>query len=164
MLGYAARVLPQYVAIRRRKGEGLVSRLERRVRFGELDFNRHMNQAVYLQNAELARTDWAVRSGAWDRWQAAGVKPVVAEQRAVYRRELTPRTRYVIETRCVGMEGRLLRLESHFLVGDRIHTLVETKFIFIGKEGVLSADEATRAGEGLAVEPLAVDGWRVVSS
>ncbi|MAQ14948.1 MAG: hypothetical protein CMN30_09150 [Sandaracinus sp.] len=163
MLGYAARVLPQYLEIRRRGPGGLVSRLDRRVRFRELDFNRHMNQAVYLQNAEMGRTDWAVRSGAWDRWRAQGVNAMVGEQRAVYRRELGPRVRYRIETRGVGVDGRLLMLQSHFLVGDRVHTLVESKLLFVGKDGVLPPEDVPALCEPFLTEPLPVEAWRVVA-
>ena len=163
MLGYAARVLPQYLAMRRRGPGGLISRLDRRVWIRELDFNRHMNQAVYLQNAEMGRTDWAIQCGAWDRWRGQGIANMVAEQRAVYRRELGPLERYTLDTRAVAVDGRLLVLQSYFLVGDRVHTLVEAKLLFAGPGGVLPAAEVPPLCEEYFVPPLRVEGWHVVA-
>jgi len=159
MLGYVARTLPLLVRARLRKSQRLVSRLERRVALSEVDYNLHMNQAVYAQVGELGRTDWILGVGAWDRWRADGINPVVAEQRIIYRREMKPRQRYAVDTRATGMDGRLLCLDSHLIVGDRVHAKLEVKLIFVGPNGVLSVEAAEAACEGLVTDALAVNAW-----
>lgn len=160
MLRYLLRTAP--VVLRARADGTRISRLRRRVRLSEIDLNLHMNQAVYAQVCELGRTDWVFRSGAWDRWRSAGANPVVAEQRLVYRRELSPLARFTVDTRAVAIEGRLLRFESHLIRGDVVHTLGEAKLIFVGEGGVLSPERVEALCGDLLVEPLPVEGWKVV--
>lgn len=163
MLGYLARSLPLAVRASLSRDGRLVSRITRRVTLAEIDLNGHMNQASYAQVLELGRVDWFIRSGAWSAFRRQDVGAVVAEQRIVYRRELKPAQRYAIDTRAVRMEGRLLAFESLLLVGDRVHAKGEAKLIFIGQDGVLSADDARPLCEGYLVEPLSVEDWRVTA-
>ncbi|TNE85080.1 MAG: acyl-CoA thioesterase [Deltaproteobacteria bacterium] len=161
MLAYLARTLPIVVHAQFRQDGSLISRIERRVLPHELDLNLHMNQARYAQVMELSRTDWVLRSGAWDAWRADGVKPVVASQKITYRRELKLGQRYTLESRCLGLDGRLLRFETHVLVGDRVHAMGEVSLIFIGPDGVLDADALSPLVEPYLAEPLEVVDWRV---
>ena len=128
----------------------------------EIDANLHMNQAAYAQVGELGRTDWAFGSGAWERWKRHRVKPVVAEQRIIYRRELKPLQRYLIDTRAVGVEGRLLAVETHLLVGSRVHARLELKLIFIAAEGVAAPERVAEVNGPLLTDPLAIEDWRAV--
>jgi acyl-CoA thioesterase FadM len=162
VFGYIARTLPVIVRASLHRDGSLVSRLRRRVRLSELDPNMHMNQAVFAMVTEYGRTDWVIRSRAWARWRGVGVKPVVAEQRIVYRRELRAWARYVIDTRATAVDGRLLCFQSLMLVGDRVHARSDVKLIFIGPRGVLSADELAPLCEGLLAPPVEVEDWRVV--
>ncbi len=157
------RTAPVVLRARRARERQLVSQIERRVALRELDINWHMNQARYLQVMELGRVDWFLRSGAEAQLRRQGVKTVVAEQRVVYRRELKLGTSYLIDTRALGVEGRLLRVQSALLVGDRVHALNDTMMIFIGAAGVLKPAEVGPVCEGLTTTPLAVEGWRVVT-
>ena len=160
MLRYLAQLVP--VAARARlSSPSLASRIRRRVPLGHIDLNRHMNQAAYPEVFELGRVDWFMRSGAWSRWSEMGVRPLVAEQHIVYRRELTWRAAYEIDSRAVATDGRLLRLEQHVVVGDRVHTRAEVRLIFVGRDGVLSPDEVPPICEGLLVPALPVVDWQV---
>ena len=171
MLGYLARTLPTLVSAAlspAHRGDGPpISRIHRRVRPSEIDLNRHMNQAVYLQVMELGRTDWLLRSGAWRAWRASRITPIVAEQRIVYRRELRPFQAYTIETRAVAVEGRLLVVSHGVLGGDggtgaTVHAVNDVKLIFVGHDGVLGAEWAEEHTRSLMAKPLAVVDWRVV--
>ncbi|NVB40888.1 acyl-CoA thioesterase [Pseudenhygromyxa sp. WMMC2535] len=162
MLSYLRRTIPALVRARLGRDGRLVSHVEGRVGLAQLDLNLHMNQAVYPQLVELGRVDWLVRSGAWAHWRAQSLNAVVADQRLVYRRELKLGQRYAIDTRCVGMDGRLLHMSSLILVGDRVHTRCEVKLIFIGPGGVLSAEEAADSCEGFLSPPAVVEDWRLV--
>ena len=141
--------------------KGLVSRVHRRVRLTECDFNLHMNQAAYAHVAELARMDWFMRAGLLTRVIRAGVKPVVAEQRLVYRRELKPGQRYAIDTRATAIDGRLLDIQAHVLVADRVHTAIYGKLIMIGPDGVLGPEDAEELLAEFVTEPLVIRDWRV---
>lgn len=161
MLQHVTRTLPLLL----RAGLGsreLVSRVHRRVRVSEIDFNLHMNQAAYAQVAELGRTDWVLRSGLIRALWRAKTKPVVAEQRLVYRRELRPGQRYALDTRATGFDGRLLQVDTHLIVGQRVHTAVFTKLISIGPDGVLDRETAQGVLSPFVTAPLQVEDWRVV--
>ncbi|MCB9679017.1 MAG: acyl-CoA thioesterase [Alphaproteobacteria bacterium] len=153
MVRYLARMFPVVLRAQLGRDGRLVSRITRRVRLSELDPNGHMNQAVYAQVFEMGRADWVVRSRAWERWRDAGLHPVVAEQRIVYRRELRPMTRYAIESRAVGIEGRLLRFGQTLTVGDRMHARCECGLLFIGPHGVLTGEALAPHLDGLLAPP-----------
>lgn len=166
MLAYLMRTVPVVLEARIRGRGERISTLHRRVWPHEIDLNRHMNQAVYAQVMELGRVDWLLRSGAWGRWQAQKVKVVVAEQNIVYRRELLPLSRYVIDTRAVAIEGRLLSIAHHLLLGEtlsgtRVAARATVKLIFIGERGVLPPDAVPPLCEGLIADVLPVADWRL---
>jgi acyl-CoA thioesterase FadM len=164
MIGYFVRLLPIAVRARWQQQGQLVSRIDLRVQLGEIDINRHMNQAAYPRVMELGRTDWFIRSRAWRTWRGQGVNPMVAEQTITYRRELKPLARYTIDTRAVGIEGRFLILESHLLVRDRVHTRGVAKLLFVGPDGVLPAEAVEALARDVLDTPLEVEAWRVVAA
>lgn len=112
--------------------------------------------------AELARVTWLLRSGALQRWRAQGVNPMVARQTVVYRRELKPLQRFEVDTRAVGLDGRLLQVEHLFVVVDRVHTRVDLALLFVGADGVQTVERVSALCGDPVVEPLAVEDWRVV--
>jgi acyl-CoA thioesterase FadM len=162
MLRYLTSAVPVILRAQLRADGATTVRTRHRVRLGQIDLNLHLNQAEYAREGEWGRATWVLRSRAWSRWRAAGVNPVVASQHIVYRRELKPLQRFLIDTRSRGMDGRLLHLEQHLLVGDRVHARIETRLIFVGPAGVLSAEDTAALCEGLHSAPLAIDGWRAV--
>ena len=164
MLGYLGRTLPTVARAALGRDGRRISRISRRVRLGEIDTNLHMNQAVYAAVMELGRVDLAIRSGAWARWRARQAWPVVAEQRIVYRRELRLGAAYAVDSRAVAVEGRLLVLESHLVVGAQVHARGEVKLIFVGRGGVLAPAEVEALCGEFVAAPLAVEGWRVVGA
>lgn len=144
------------------RGEGgLVSRVRRRVHLSEVDLNWHMNQACYAQAAEYGRVDWFVRSGFWSALRARRVHPVVADQRLTYRRELKPLQAYEVDTRAIAVDGRLLVLEGHLIVGSQVHARNETRLIFIGPDGVLAPEAVPPIVEPFLTDPLEVRDWQV---
>jgi acyl-CoA thioesterase FadM len=163
MLGYLLRTVPVLLRAQMSRDGRLVSRLQRRVWPHEIDLNRHMNQAVYAQIMELGRADWLLRSRAWERWRALDINPIVAEQTIVYRRELGPLTRYELDTRAVSTEGKLLCFEHHLLLGERVAARGRVKLLFVGKKGVMPAEEVPALCEGLLLSPLPISDWRVAA-
>lgn len=164
MIGYLSRITPVILRAWLRADGRLVSRIRRRVHLRQIDLNLHLNQAMYAEIFELGRTDWFLRSGAWGHWRDRGIHPVVADQRLVYRRELKPLAVFEVDSRAVRIDGRLLVIESHLLVGDRVHTRNEARMLLIGPDGVLSADEAAQACTPFLTAPLPIQDWRVTGS
>lgn len=161
MLRYLAAAVPVILRAQLGADGATVVRTRHRVRLDQIDLNWHMNQAEYAREGEWGRTAWVLRSKAWPRWRAEGINPVVASQEIVYRRELKPLQRFTIDTRSPGMDGRLLHLQQHLCVGDAVHARIETRLIFVGRGGVLSADDTAARCAGLHTAPLAVEGWRL---
>ena len=164
MLAYLQRTLPLFARAFASRETALVSRIERRVGVRDLDLYLHMNQAVYAQVIELGRADWFVRSGAFARWRRRELTVAVASQHIVYRRELRYGTRYVVDTRAVAMNGRLLVAQGHLIVGDRVHARADVEMIFKGPEGVLDAEAAAGCCEGLLTPALEVEDWTVAGT
>lgn len=162
MIPYLVRTLPAY--LRARSADRThISRLRQRVWPSQIDINLHMNQAVYAQVLEAGRLDLVVRSGALAAWRAAGTNVVVAHQNITYRRELRLGAQFLLDSRPIGVEGRLLLVEGHFLVGDRVHAIGRVGLLSVGPDGVLSGDEVAEMAAPYLVEPLEVENWSVVS-
>jgi YbgC/YbaW family acyl-CoA thioester hydrolase len=97
-------------------GQGLldpsVTRL--RVRVGDLDFYRHVNNGVYLQMMDVARSNFLADLGAFPLLNGRGWYPVVASSTVSYRRSLTLGQRFEITTRLLGWDPRCAYLEQTF--------------------------------------------------
>jgi len=166
MLSVYLRMFPVLLRARLRAARAptpVVSQVRQRVRLDQIDANVHMNQARYADAFELGRAHWMVRSGAWAAWRAQGINPVVANQRIEYRRELRPWQRYLIDTRPLGVEGRLLHLQGHMLVGDRVHARNDLRLIFVGPQGVLAPAEVEALCTPVLTEALTVEDWTVAA-
>ncbi len=96
--------------------EPSVTRL--RVRVGDLDIYRHVNNGVYLQMMDVARTNYLADLGAFGLLGGRGWYPVVAASTVSYRRSLTWRQSFTITTRVVGWDPRVVYLEQVFERGD----------------------------------------------
>ena len=101
-------------------GQGLfdpsVTRL--RVRVGDLDLYRHVNNGVYLQMMDVARTNYLADLGAFGLLSERGWYPVVASSTMSYRRSLTLGQRFEITTRLLGWDQRCAYLEQTFSRGE----------------------------------------------
>jgi len=140
----------------------LVSRMPHHVRLSYVDLNRHMNYASYLEVMELGRWDWAIRSGAMRRLVGTGLWPVVVKVDIDYRRELKPFQRFVVDTRVVGFERRMMRFEQHVLVGDRVHAKAKINTLMLHHGKVADPKTVSSAGSAFIAPPLEVVGHRVV--
>jgi acyl-CoA thioesterase FadM len=120
-----------------------------------------MNQAAYAEVMELARWHWMVRSGMFRTMVRDRLNVVVGRQEIVYRRELKPLTAFVIDVRAIDIERRAVRVEHHFIVGDRVHAKGTADLVVLGRDGVAPAD-TVRSTFGPLVQPrLQVTDWRV---
>lgn len=97
-------------------GQGLldVSTTRMRVHASDLDLYRHMNNGIYLQCMDVARSNYLADLGAFGALNERGWYPVVAAQTIKYRRSLTFRQRFEIATRVLGWDDRVVYLEQSF--------------------------------------------------
>lgn len=91
-----------------------VSVTRMRVRPGDLDFYLHVNNGVYLQMMDIARSNFIADLGAFGLLQDKGWYPVVAASTMKYRRSLQLWDRFEIATRVLGWDERVVYLEQVF--------------------------------------------------
>ncbi len=106
-----------------------------RVRVGDLDFYRHVNNGVYLQMMDVARSNFLADLGAFPLLQERGWYPVVASSTMSYRRSLTLGQRFEITTRLLGWDPRCAYLEQTFTRGDEHVARGVVAGRFLGRDG-----------------------------
>ena len=89
-----------------------------RVRPGDLDLYRHVNNGVYLQYCDIGRSNFLADLGAFGRLRARGWYPVVAASTTTYRRSLTLGQRFTVTTRLLGWDERVVYLEQELTRGE----------------------------------------------
>ncbi len=127
--------------------------IEHRFRVGvtDLDENRHMNNARYLQYMELGRWDMMVRTGFLKYALKAKVMSPVTNLTTVYRRPLSFGERFTVKTRILRWDDRTATFE-HALRNSRD----EVSAIGIVECRILSKDKSltlTDIVRELGVEP-----------
>ncbi len=85
-----------------------------RVHLSDLDLYRHVNNGIYLQCCDVARSNFLADLGAFGALNAKGWYPVVAAQTIKYRRSLTFRQRFELTTTVLGWDERVVYLEQSF--------------------------------------------------
>ncbi|MTG90547.1 acyl-CoA thioesterase [Cellulosimicrobium sp. BIT-GX5] len=85
-----------------------------RVRPGDLDFYLHVNNGVYLQMMDVARSNFIADLGGFPLLKEKGWYPVVAASTMKYRRSLQLWDRFEITTRVLGWDERVVYLEQVF--------------------------------------------------
>lgn len=131
-------------------GRGLlepsVTRL--RVRPGDLDFYLHVNNGVYLQMMDVARSNLLADLGAVGVLRRHGWYPVVAASTMTYRRSLRLGDAVEITSRVVGWDPRVVYLEQVFTRRDEVAArgLVAGRFLARSGERVPAPDVAVLLG------------------
>lgn len=88
-----------------------------RVGPADLDVYLHVNNGVYLQMMDLARTNLLADLGALRLLGERGWYPVVVASTTTYRRSLTLGERFTITTTVLGWDPRVVYLEQVFTRG-----------------------------------------------
>ncbi|WP_136519747.1 acyl-CoA thioesterase [Cellulomonas telluris] len=107
---------PRRAVLGRHVLEPSVTRM--RVRLSDLDLYRHVNNGVYLQMMDVARSNYLADLGAFGLLAERGWYPVVAASTVKYRRSLTWGQRFTITTRVLGWDERVVYLEQVFARGE----------------------------------------------
>lgn len=135
-----------------------------RVQPPDLDIYLHVNNGVYLQMMDVARTNYIADLGGFPLLRAKGWYPVVAAQTVSYRRSLTLGQRFEITTRVVGWDERVAYLEQVFTRGGDLcaRGLVAGRFLTRGSgERVPAPQVVALLGEAVPPPELPADvaGW-----
>lgn len=104
-----------------------------RVRPGDLDIYLHVNNAVYLNMMDAARSNLIADCGAMPTLNARGWYPVVAASTVKYKRSLTLWQPVVITTRVLGWDPRLAYLEQVITVRGELAARAIVAARFLGK-------------------------------
>jgi len=97
-----------------------VGRIRMRARLTDIDVLKHINNGMYLSLMDLGRVDLLVRAGTWQRLQRLGYYPVVGSATMTYRKSITWRQAFTLETRIVGYDERAVYVEQRFVVDGEI--------------------------------------------
>lgn len=116
-----------------------------RVHPGDLDFYLHVNNGVYLQMMDIARSNLLADLGAVGHLRRAGWYPVVAASTMTYRRSLRLGDRFTITTRVLGWDERVVYVEQAFAKGEDAvaRGIVAGRFLHRGGERI-PATEVSR--------------------
>ncbi|MHB1290002.1 acyl-CoA thioesterase [Georgenia sp.] len=148
-------------------GRGILdpSMTRMRVRPGDLDIYLHVNNGVYLQMMDVARTNLIADLGGFAPLKVNGWYPVVAASTVKYRRSLRLRERFVVTTRVLGWDERVIYLEQVFTRDEDLcaRGLVAGRFLARGSSDRVRAPDvvALLGTHGIASPKLADDvaGW-----
>jgi len=106
-----------------------------RVRPGDLDLYLHVNNGVYLQMMDVARTNLIADLGAFPALRERGWYPVVAASTVSYRRSLRLLDAFTITTQVLGWDPRVVYLEQVFTRGDDLIARALVAGRFLAKSG-----------------------------
>lgn len=131
-------------------GQGLLdpSITRFRVRPGDLDLYLHVNNGVYLQMMDVARTNLIADLGVFPALRERTWYPVVAASTVSYRRSLRLFDSFAIATRVLGWDPRVVYLEQVFTRGDDLiaRAWVAGRFLAKGGARIPAPDVAALMG------------------
>lgn len=130
-----------------------------RVRPADLDFYRHVNNGVYLQMMDIARSNLIADLGAVGALRSQGWYPVVAASTMTYRRSLRLLDPVEITSRVLGWDPRVVYLEQVFRRRDETAArgLVAGRFLSRDGSRVPAPDVVTLLGADPTSPPLPDD-------
>ena len=119
-----------------------------RVRPGDLDIYFHVNNAVYLNMMDSARSNFLADANGLKKLNKLGWYPVVAASSIIYRSSLLLNQKAVISTRLIGWDPRIAYLEQNIHTGDKLVTeaIIAARFLKKGGSRIPATDVAQVLG------------------
>ncbi len=133
MLRYHWRIAKHYFGWRiRGKPRGNESRLRFRASPLDCDWNRHLNNARYLEYFDTGRTHLLLTSGLAAHARDHGWLPIIGGISATYRKEVPILSKFELVSRYERLEGKTL-IFSHriFLPGGKLATEAEARVLIV---------------------------------
>ncbi|WP_029287839.1 thioesterase family protein [Cellulomonas sp. HZM] len=137
-------------------GQGLFDPSVTRMRVWptDLDLYRHVNNGVYLQCMDVARSNFLADLGSFGALNERGWYPVVAAQTIKYRRSLTLGQRFDITTTVLGWDARVVYLDQSFSRGGEHVARGVVAGRFLARDGVrVPAPDVVALLEGPVASP-----------
>lgn len=106
-----------------------------RVRPGDLDIYFHVNNAVYLNMMDSARSNLLADCNGIKTLNKLGWYPVVAASNIIYRASLLLNQKVKITTRVLGWDPRIVYIEQNIYHGDKLVTEAIVGGRFLKKKG-----------------------------
>ncbi|MGM0564036.1 MAG: acyl-CoA thioesterase [Pseudomonadota bacterium] len=108
-----------------------------RVGLRHIDFNLHINNAVYLNFLEKARWDHGVQTGLAGPMVRERINFIVAAIDIGYIRELRLGTRFEVSTRIVGWDEKYVYIDQRCLIGNKVHATAMLRAAYVQNGKVL---------------------------
>lgn len=112
-----------------------VSKTKIRVGLGDLDIYMHVNNAVYLNMMDSARSNMIADMGGMKKLNELGWYPVVAASSVKYRSSLLLGQKAQVETKILGWDKRITYLSQNIVHDGKIVTEAWVAARFIAKKG-----------------------------
>lgn len=96
-----------------------------------MDFNMHVNNAVYLRFLEAARWDHAVLTGSAKRFFELRCRFIVAGVELSYIRELKPLQKFAVHTQILGADEKYLYLRQQIFAGGKLCNTALIKAVYV---------------------------------
>ena len=101
----------------------------------DLDLNMHMTNSRYHSFMDIARVDFMIRGGAWQRLRKEGLGPVLGSSTIRFRRPIKLFQKFDVTTRMLSWDERWIYLEQKILAGGDVASIAVMKVTFVGKQG-----------------------------
>ncbi|EDY87215.1 conserved hypothetical protein [gamma proteobacterium HTCC5015] len=143
-----------------------VVRKRYKVGLRHIDFNLHINNAVYLNFLEKARWDHGRQTGLSGPMVKGRINFIVAGIDIGYIRELRLGTHFDVLTRIAGWDEKYVYIDQRCVVGEKLHATVLIKAAYIQNGKVLKPqklfDQMPQAPKSPAL-PQPFEEWRTLS-
>lgn len=107
------------------------------------DYQRHINNARYLDLMDYGRFQWFIRSGLMKPLYQNGWNGVVAATQILYRREIPMMEKFHLETRILGWDDRWYLHEQRFVTENgKVAAQALLRSSLRGKKGPVNIGEA----------------------
>jgi len=118
------------------------SSVDLKVRFTDLDYNLHMNNARFVEAFEMGRMDMVVRNGLYKLiFKPNGYQPFVGSVHVRYLSPLKLWQRYQISSKVVGWDHKWVYMTQRIDSDNKLCALAIVKAIFRNKTGTISPFE-----------------------
>jgi acyl-CoA thioesterase FadM len=125
----------------------------------DIDFNMHLTNSRYSSFMDIVRVAMMIRNGAWGRFRAVGMLPVLGSLAIKFRRGIKPFEKFTVTCRTIGWDEKWIFLEHKLLVGEHLAAIAIMKAAFLGAGGKrIATDELIKVigYDGPRPDPLPV--------
>ncbi|WP_285726929.1 acyl-CoA thioesterase [Psychromicrobium xiongbiense] len=117
------------------------STLRMRAWLTDIDVAGHINNGMYFSLMDLGRIDLLIRAGIWKPMRARGWMPVMSAETITFRKSVTLWTRFSLETRLLGFDGKAMIFEQCIVVDGEIYVRAHMAMRFVANRRPVDNEE-----------------------